>query len=603
MDLATLEAFKPAEFEEAADGYRAMSEMASEAKDTIDQRITAGIRRRLEGAAANAALRELGDVSKNFHYMQTECGLAGTALNGFAFDMAVAKRKLDAALEDARASGCTVNSDGSVSFPAGRKPGDEKDADAGRVSGSAGGNPTSDALERQAMNLHPNPHYAKALGCANRIADALREATEADTKWAPKLRALKADDDLVVSDRDWADAKSDKAGVLDAARPYLGRIEAPPKDGTPDENASWWKGLTEEQRADYLAVHPAALGSLNGLPSDVRDEANRMVLAETRATYQLELNAIPKEPVKYGPNPNGGYPAAMITAEWQAWRDTYAEDKERLKGVLRGMNAIEDRFERTGRGGLPEAYLLGFDPVGLGDGKVVLATGNPDTADHVGIYVPGTFSGIESIGEGEDHGDLGRNERLWAETSRLTPGQSVSTITWLDYNAPDNIAPQATNGQYADEGGPRLYDFLQGNRAAQETADGSRAHTTVIGHSYGSTVVGVSAQSGSWRDSSAADDFVFAGSPGVQADRAADLGVGAGHVWAMGGPWDDQVVRQGGRLVGLGDNLTIPTDSRFGGNIMKSDSGGHTGFFDDGSLSMRNQAAVIAGQYDKVELD
>ncbi|MET7522675.1 alpha/beta hydrolase [Streptomyces sp900116325] len=144
---------------------------------------------------------------------------------------------------------------------------------------------------------------------------------------------------------------------------------------------------------------------------------------------------------------------------------------------------------------------------------------------------------------------------------------------------------------------------MQGKGAAQQTADGTRAHTTVIGHSYGSTVVGVSAQSGSWNDPESANDFIFAGSPGVQADHAADLGVGADHVWAMGAPWDDQVVRQGGRLMGLGDNGAIPTDESFGGNIMGSDSGGHTGFFDESSLSIRNQAAVIAGQYDKVQLE
>ncbi|MFF4667576.1 alpha/beta hydrolase [Streptomyces sp. NPDC001282] len=233
----------------------------------------------------------------------------------------------------------------------------------------------------------------------------------------------------------------------------------------------------------------------------------------------------------------------------------------------------------------------------------MLANGNPDKADHVGVYVPGTFSSLESIGDGDDHGDLGRGDRLWAETSRLTPGQKVSMITWFDYDAPDSIVPQATRGQYAEEGGPRLYDFLQGSREAQESADGTRAHTTVIGHSYGSTVAGVSAQSGSWKDPEAVDDFVFAGSPGVQADHAADLGVGADHVWAMGGPWDDQVVRQGGRLMGLGDNWTIPTDESFGGHVMKSDSSGHTGFWDDNSLSIRNQAAVISGQYDKAELD
>lgn len=238
-----------------------------------------------------------------------------------------------------------------------------------------------------------------------------------------------------------------------------------------------------------------------------------------------------------------------------------------MEGVLKGSKAIQDRFDRTGEGGLPEAYLLGFDPTGLGDGKVILANGNPDTADHVGVWVPGTKASLESV-----EGDLGRVERLWAQSHRLNPDQNVSTVLWLDYNVPDNVFPQATRGEYAAEGGPRLHDFLQGNGVAQQADDGSRAHTTVVGHSYGSTVVGVSAQSGSWDDPQAADDYVFAGSPGVQADRAADLGAGADHVWAMGAPWDDQIVRQGGRFMGLGDNGIIPTDESFGGKIMTSDS-------------------------------
>ncbi len=77
--------------------------------------------------------------------------------------MAVAKRKLDAAIEDARADHCTVNADGSVSLPGGKKPGDEKTADGGTVTGSTGGGPTSDALERQAANIHPNPNYGRAM--------------------------------------------------------------------------------------------------------------------------------------------------------------------------------------------------------------------------------------------------------------------------------------------------------------------------------------------------------------------------------------------------------------------------------------------------------
>ncbi|WP_327711690.1 alpha/beta hydrolase family protein [Streptomyces sp. NBC_00464] len=599
MDLATLKALKPSEFENAADAYRATDQMANAAKDTVDNRIAAGIRNQLAGATADAALRELAALSKNFQYIQTECGLVTTALNGFAFEMAVAKRKLEAAIEDAQADHCTVHADGSVGFPAGRKPGEEKDAAGGTVTGSTGGSPTSDALDRQAASIHPNPYYGAAIAYADRIADALQEATDADAKWAPKLRALRADDDLVVSNRDRVDVRSDRGGVLKAADPYLDSIKPPPKEATPEESAEWWKNLTPEQRADYLAVHPNAIGSMNGLPSDVRDDANRMVLAETTARYQLDLNAIPKEPAKYAPNTNGNYPAVVITPQWQQWHDKYADKKARIEGVLKGSQAIQDRFDRTGQRGLPEAYLLGFDPTGLGNGKVILANGNPDTADHVGVWVPGTKAGLESV-----RGDLGRAEGLWNASQRLAPGQNVSTIMWLDYNAPDNVVPQATRGEYAEEGGPRLHDFLEGNRVAQQADDGTRSHTTVVGHSYGSTVVGVSAQSGSWDDAKTTDDYVFAGSPGVQADHAADLGVRGDHVWAMGADsWDDQLVRQGGRAMGLGENGVIPTDESFGGKVMASDSGGHTGFYDEGSLSLLNQAAVIAGAYSKVKLE
>ncbi|MFE6762789.1 alpha/beta hydrolase [Streptomyces sp. NPDC057689] len=598
MDLATLKALKPSEFENAADGYRATAAMADAAKDTVDNQISAGINHQLKGATATAALRELAAVSRNFQYVQTECGLVSTALNGFAFDMASAKRKLEAAIEDARADHCTVHADGSVGYPAGRKPGEEKDTAGGTVTGSAGSDPTADALERQAANIHPNPYYGVAIEYADRIADALREATEADAKWEPKLRALRADDDLVVSNRDWTDVTSDRGGVTDAADTYLDSIKPPPKEATPEESAAWWKSLTPEQQADYLAVHPNAIGAMNGLPSDIRDDANRMVLDETRAKYQLDLNTIPKEPVKYAPNTNGSYPAAVITPEWRQWNDKYGAKKDRLEGALKGMQAIQDRFDRTGEKGLPEAYLLGFDPTGLGDGRIILANGNPDTADHVGVWVPGTKASLEST-----RGDLGRAEGLWSTSQKFSGDEKISTILWLDYNAPDNI-PQATRGGYAEEGGPRLHDFLEGNRVAQETTDGARSHTTVLGHSYGSTVVGVSTQWGSWQDPQTVDDYVFAGSPGVQADQATDLGVRGDHVWAMSADaMDDRIVREGGRAAGLGDNWVIPTDESFGGNIMKSDAHSHKEFYDEGSLSLRNQAAVIAGAYDKVKLE
>ncbi|WP_030740233.1 alpha/beta hydrolase [Streptomyces griseus] len=609
MDLATLKAFKPSEYEEAADGYRATGDMASEAKDAIDNRIGLGLRGEVKGDAAEAAHEQLKKLSSNFHYVQTECGLVSTALNGFAFDIAVAKRKLEAAMEDARADGCTVNANGSVSYPAGKKPGDEKTAEGGAVTGSAGGTPVSDAVERQAVHFHPNPHYGKALAYANRIADALEEATDADTKWAPKLRALKADDDLEVSHRDWADVKADTGGVSEAGRNYFDSLPEPPKDGTPRDNAAWWKGLSPEEQAAHLALNAARVGALDGLPAETRDEANRKIFAEKRSEFELALRAIPPAPPKYTYVNSDRGPIRTYSGEYMEWIDKYSDRKKELEGHLKGMDQIQDRFDRTGVRGLPEAYLLGYDPVGHSDGKIILANGNPDTADHTAVYVPGTKANIEKIAEGADLGDLGRSEVLWAESVQMSPRESYSTITWLDYDAPDKIGGEATRGSYAEDAGPTLRSFMEGNRAAHEAHSGSPGHTTLIGHSYGTTVVGVAAQSdigpvGDFGPTPRiADDVIAVGSPGMQADHAADLGIGAKNVWAMGGPYDDQVVRQGGRLVGLGDSLTIPTDERFGGNIMKSDSSDHGGFWDRESTSLRNQAAVIAGKYEQVQHD
>lgn len=240
MDLATLRAFRPADYEDAADEYRATGDMATAVKDAVDNQICAEIRAQLKGDAAAAALRALGELSKNFHYTQSECGLVSAALNGFAHDMASAKRKLRAALDDAYANNCTVDAKGAVTYPPGGNRRDGGVPAGGTVTGAAGGpaSATAAALDRQAAAVHPNPNFAKAAGYADRIADALREAAEADAKWAPKLRALMADDDLVVSDRDWVDTKEDRDGVLRGADAYLDTMAAPPKGGTPGRTSS-----------------------------------------------------------------------------------------------------------------------------------------------------------------------------------------------------------------------------------------------------------------------------------------------------------------------------------------------------------------------------
>ncbi|WP_037911694.1 alpha/beta hydrolase [Streptomyces sp. NRRL WC-3744] len=589
MDLATLKAFKPSEYQEAADGYRAVSEMACSAKDTIDNKVAAGIRNSLEGRAAKAALGELAELSKDFHYAQTECGLVGTALNGFAYDMAAAKRKLEAALADAEAAGCTVGADGSVSFPAGGTEVDGKVPEGGTVSVSTSAtDPTSAALERQAVHMHPNPNFGKAVELANRIGDALKEATDADAKWAPKLRALKADDDLAVADRDWADAKSDQDGVSEAGKKYLDSLPQPPKDGSPKDHAAWWKDLSDEERAAWVSLRPDAVGKLDGLPSAVRDEANRVVFDETRARQQMELNSIPKPPAnKWTWITAGGYPSKVHTDEWMEWNRKYGDRYDFLTKSLHGMQDIQKRFDATGTNELPEAYLLGFSTEG--DGRAIIANGNPDTADHQAVCVPGTTSDLNSIS-----GNIDRMVNLWGAARSDADGKTVATITWLGYDAPDDVVKDAPFEHYAYDGAPALTKFLDGLETSH-TGD-TPPHRTVIGHSYGTTLIGAAAEKGTLN----ADDIVLAGSPGVKVSQATEMDVPKGHVWNEEAEGD--VVPDLGRWGHGGDWFVIPSDPEFGANQMTTDTEGHSGYWNPGSDSLTNQAYVVTGHGDDVPL-
>lgn len=595
MDLATLKKLNPAEFEEAADGYRANSDMASAAKDHIDNVVVAAMRKSLSGKALDAAAAELKKLSANFHYTQIECGLVSTALNGFAHDLEAARKKLQSALDDAAALKFTVNVDGSVTYPEGQAPnGVELPPKGGTVGGAV-------PPFMGPVVPDPNPHRAEALAIASRISAAVREATEADAKWEPKIRALKADDDLTVSNQDLKDAQSDMRGVGEAGQDYLSSINGPPKNGTSQQNADWWNGLTPEEREAFLSTQPDVVGRLDGLPAEVRDEANRIVFDEKHAEYQLRLDSIPKPPAnEWTWITAGGFPSKVHTDEWMAWDKKYGGEYRHLTASLKGMNAIQNRFDDTGKEGLPEAYLLGFSPEG--NGRAIVANGNPDTAQHQAVYVPGTTANLGKVG-----GDIDRMTELWRQTQAASPNASVSTITWLGYDAPQNIVKDSPFEHYAYDGAPAYRQFMDGLETSYSGP--GEPHRTAIGHSYGTTLIGAAAEKGTLN----ADDVVLAGSPGVKVGSAEEMDVPKGHVWneeADGdkvpdiGRWG----HGGSQWKPGGGVFLIPSDDVFGANQMNTraegsgPSGttgaeGHSQYWNRGSTALKNQALVVVGKY------
>lgn len=110
--------------------------------------------------------------------------------------------------------------------------------------------------------------------------------------------------------------------------------------------------------------------------------------------------------------------------------------------------------------------------------------------------------------------------------------------------------------------------------------------------------------------------MIAVGSPGMLVEHAKDLDAGEGHVWSQAASTLDDQVPLGGKVAGLGgptdwweDMLpfgtvwgsNVPSDEAFGANIMANDADSHTDYWRDHSLSIENQANVVAGRYDKVQ--
>jgi hypothetical protein len=308
----------------------------------------------------------------------------------------------------------------------------------------------------------------------------------------------------------------------------------------------WWDELPPATQQLLLATEPRGLGALDGVPVAARDAANRQVLDETLAR-----------------TPPG------------------------LRHTV--LAALAARLARTEPA---RAYLIAFDPAG--DGRAVVAIGDPDRARHVVTNVPGAGSDL-----GDLRGLLARTDRIGAAA-----GPGVSSVLWLGYDAPEWLSAAGTGAARAGAG--ELDRFQEGLRA---TAAGPPAHHTVVGHSYGSLVVGTAARV----HGLPVDDLVFVGSPGVGADHARALGLPAGHVWASTARWDvinatalaDRVPEWLDRDV-TEDRWhgTDPGHADFGGRRFTSDPGSwrspvaaHNAYFDDGNTALAAIGAIARGDY------
>lgn len=315
----------------------------------------------------------------------------------------------------------------------------------------------------------------------------------------------------------------------------------------PEAVNAWWEGLTDAEREALLVTHPELVGSLNGLPAGDRDEANRAML-------QRDLEFL------------------------QGFEDRDEEltgEQERLKEQIdKTLEAIANGEAMTdpSTGEPIDTNLLLYMPQAFGnDGAVAIAYGDPDTADHTAIFVPGTTHSMTSI-------DSAGDDALSLFTEASKSGQSVSSIAWIGYDAPsynptdliDNLLEGGDIGNvaleyFAEAGGTRLSDFVDGLRASDE---GDRSHMTVVGHSYGATTVAHAAE-----DGLDVDSIALIGSPGAgqDVDHASEFDLPPGAEVYVGSADNDPITWLGrDGVIGLGND---PAHEDFGATRFEVDPG------------------------------
>lgn len=367
----------------------------------------------------------------------------------------------------------------------------------------------------------------------------------------------------------------------DIALDALNQTGSPTRGGTIADITAWWNALTPAQQDALTATHPALIGNADGIPIAARDRANRLHLA-----------------------------ANLAALEWQ-------EQDGDLDGIetqaLANARAVRDALAwgatqtDPGSGSTMEPLLYVYDATAFdGDGTAGIAFGNPDVADNVSVLVPGLHSRADSALRYTDNA-----YSVYASARLSDPGATVSSMMWIGYDAPsDSDMNTVVAESRAAAGGAALSRFID---ALRSTDQGTPAHITVIGHSYGSTTVAHGAADAGLD----IDDLVLVGSPGAGGGttHATQLGLPSSHVW-VGRNSRDPVTYLGteGAIgmstlagLGLGHN---PADEDFGANRFQAEAidrgatpsfDDHVKYFETDSESLHNIGAIIAATYSDVE--
>ncbi|UFS99480.1 alpha/beta hydrolase [Nocardia huaxiensis] len=424
-----------------------------------------------------------------------------------------------------------------------------------------------------------------------------------DARWAPDIAAAVADL------RAMAPAE---AGTM-ANIPTRPNADKAPAKSDPTANRAWWDSLTADQREYMIATQPQTVGALDGLPALDRHKANVSILGYTERELQTQL-------------------ATADTSQAQKVIQGKIDDVKAIRAQVENRSTLPD--------GTPDRLLMVLDASGGEHVEAAIAIGNPDTATHVSVTVPGlNTNAADSLGGMVSEAEQLRFHSQDLLTNAGRADESVATIAWLGYEPPQNVGVPSITGDpvglveglvgvtspdRAEVGAGALANFYDGLDASQRASGNENAHITALGHSYGSTTTSLALQQLWSQGKQPVDDVVLYGSPGLGGEmpdhmtprvgdalvQPKDYGLEYGHVFTMATP-DDPVAKINRFGFGPTDTpgwISLETQKTVVDGVEYVGASGHSDYprsAGEGQtrMTVHNMASVLTGVYSQARVE
>ncbi|GLZ81783.1 hypothetical protein Afil01_65900 [Actinorhabdospora filicis] len=481
-----------------------------------------------QGNDAVAARHSIVEASRDYVQAQVAFTAMGEILGRLAHDVTEAQKMLNAAEDHAARVPAKIHPDGSVTAD---PPPEARKSDGWMASIRQGVEAVADEIKR-------------ALELANKAdKDAAKALAAITTPEAPNVDPLTALQ----------------------TRPE-GHDGQPP---TPDEVKKWWDGLSEEEQESLKNEYPGIVGNMDGIPTTDRDDANRVTLDYAREQNDRDIAGAKAELDRLRHEVGEGK-----LDPFDPRLDAARQKIEDLEAKKHGLDAIDARLND---GSKPQAHLLSLDP--QNDGKAAVAIGNPDKADNVATYVPGTGGGLNDGFKT----DIDRADQMQKDAAGRDPSKTTASIVWQGYDSPDELT-DATDPKYRHQAADDLARFQQGLRTTNEHGP-DHSRNTLLGHSYGASVVGTAAEKHDLK----VDNLVQVAAPGSGQDHGTTAADYKGHpkVYASTGNLD--VINLARGLHGA-DTVS----HGYGANVFDGGYTGHTGYWNDDAYN-ESVSKIVTG--------